>query len=99
MSRNSRGEQQLGAAVLVTLMNDLENYEKVLETGIPKTTKHNRARIDGVIMSGCDAMYCLYISNPMLSHWAQLAGVYLPKFREECQKTYPLAFKERWGSL
>ena len=84
----SQGEVNLAAAVLTSLTEDLEAYEKTCDK---KWRKKDDPRRLSILRNASDAVYCAFSKNDTLIHWLALADIPLKTFRGYLLKTYPRA--------
>ena len=85
---NSKGEVALAAAVLVTLINDIEIYEKTCDK---KWHKKDESRKAAIFRNASDAIHCAFHKNDTLMLWLSLVDIPLSSFRDNILKTYPRA--------
>ena len=85
---NSKGEAALAAAVLVTLIEDIEAYEKTCDK---KWHKKDEGRKSTIFRNMCDAIHCAFHKNDTLMLWLSLADIPISTFRDNILKTYPRA--------
>ena len=85
---NSKGEAALAAAVLVTMIGDIELYEKTCDKKWHKSEADKKTTI---FRNASDAISCTFNKNDTLMLWLALADIPLSVFRGNILKTFPRA--------